>query len=116
MTLEDRIYGQALAMAGELTQPQDALLRVLSRAAKTALEARLRPGIRPEDCPEDFAAAGSLLAYAAFLESDGSPERFSAGEMTIQRGDRSGAAGCLRSQAEGIMAPYAFGGSVFLGV
>ena len=116
MTLEDRIYGQALAMAGELTQPQDALLRCLSRAAKAALLARLRPGISPEDCPEEFAAAGSLLAFAAFLESDGSPERFTAGEMTIQRGDRSGAAGCLRGQAEGIMAPYALGDVVFLGV
>lgn len=116
MTLEDRIYGQALAMAGELTQPQDALLRVLSRAAKSALEARLRPGIRAEDCPENFAAAGSLLAFAAFLESDGAPQRFTAGELTIQQGDRSGAAGCLRSQAEGIMAPYANGGAVFLGV
>ena len=115
MTLEDRIYGQALAMVGELSGHQDALLRVLSRAARTALEARLRPGIRAEDCPEEFAAAGSLLAFAAFLESDGGPERFTAGEMTVQRGDRSGAAGSLRRQAEGIMASYVTSG-VFLGV
>lgn len=115
MILEDRIYGQALAMVGELSQSQEALLRVLSRAAKTALEARLRPGIQAEDCPEAFAAAGSLLAFAAFLESDGSPERFTAGEMTIQRGNRAGAAGSLRRQAEGIMAPYADSG-VLLGV
>lgn len=116
MTLEDRIYGQALAMAGELTAPQDALLRILSRAAKTALEGRLRSGIQAEDCPEEFAAAGSLLAFAAFLESDGSPQRFTAGELTVQNGDRSGAAGCLRSQAEGIMAPYAWSGTVLMGV
>ena len=116
MTLEDRIYGQALAMVGELSGEQDALLRVLSRAARTALEARLKPGIRAQDCPEEFAAAGSLLAFAAFLESDGGPERFTAGEMTIQRGDRTGAVGGLRRQAERIMSPYLGSGGVFLGV
>ena len=116
MILEDRIYGQALAMVGEVSPTQDALLRCLSRAARKALEARLRPGIRAEDCPEDFAAAGSLLAYAAFLESDSTPQAFSAGELHVQRGDRSGPAGSLRAQAEGIMAPYIQSDCVFLGV
>ena len=95
MNLTDQIYAQALVMVGSLTAEQDALLRVLCQAAKATLAGRLRSNITPEDCRADF---------------------ISAGEMTIQRGDRSGAAGCLRSQAEGIMAPYAFGGSVFLGV
>ena len=116
MILEERIYGQALAMAGELTATQEALLRVLSRTAKASLEARLRHGVRAEDCPEEFAAAGSLLAFAALLESDGSPERFTAGEMTVHRGDRSGTAGSLRAQAEGLMAPFLRSGCVFLGV
>ena len=115
MTQEERIYGQALAMIGELSPEQDARLRILSRAARKTLESRLRPGIREEDCREEFAAAGSLLAFAAFLESDSGPERFTAGEMTVQRGDRAGAAGSLRRQAEGIIAPYALSG-VFLGV
>ena len=115
MTLEDRIYGQALAMAGELSQTQDALLRILSRTAKAALEGRLRARVREEDSQEALIAAGSLMAYAAFLESDGSPQRFTAGEVTVQQGDRSAAVGCLRAQAEGIMAPYVTSG-VFLGV
>jgi hypothetical protein len=115
MTLEDRIYGRALAMVGELTPTQDARLRCLSQAARKSLESRLRSGIRAEDCAEEFLAAGSLLAFAAFLESDSAPERFTAGEMTVQQGNRSGTAGSLRRQAESIMAPYTSSG-MFLGV
>ena len=49
-------------------------------------------------------------------ESDGSPERFTAGELTIQRGSSSAAARCLRSQAELILMPYVRDCFAFLGV
>ena len=115
MNLTDQIYAQALVMVGSLSPEQDALLRVLCQAAKATLAGRLRRGVTPEDCRADFISAGSLLALAALSESDTGPERFTAGEMTVQRGDRAGAAGSLRRQAEGIIAPYALSG-VFLGV
>lgn len=116
MSLTDQIYTQALVMVGQLTAEQDALLRVLCRVAKTTLEGRLRTGLTAEDCRADFIAAGSLFALAALSESDSGPERFTAGELTIQRGSSSAAARCLRSQAELILMPYVRDCFAFLGV
>ena len=47
MTITDQIYAQALVMVGQLSAEQDALLRVLCRAAKSTLAGRLRSGITP---------------------------------------------------------------------
>ena len=116
MTLTDQIYAQALVMVGPLAEEQDALLRVLCRVANTTLAGRLRSGVTPEDCRADFIAAGSLFALAAMSESDGSPERFSAGELTIQKGSSCAAARCLRSQAELLLMPYVRDCFAFLGV
>ena len=116
MSLTEQIYAQALVMAGKLSQEQDALLRMLCRVARTSLEGRLRSGLTPEDLRADFVAAGSLLALAALSESDSCPERFTAGELTVQRGSSSAAARCLRSQAELILVPYVRDSFTFLGV
>lgn len=116
MNLIELIYSQAVIMVGELTAEQDALLRVLCHVAKNTLAGRLRPELTPEDCQADFIAAGSLFALAALSESDSSPERFTAGELTIHKGSSSAAARCLRSQAELMMLPYVRDGFAFLGV
>lgn len=116
MTLEDQIYAQALVMAGELTQQQEELLRVLCRAARATLAGRLRENLTAEDCRADFVAAGSLYALAALSESDDGPEQFTAGDLTVRRGSRNAAAGCLRRQAELMMMPYVRDGFAFLGV
>ena len=116
MNLTDQIYAQALVMVGSLTAEQDALLRVLWQAAKATLAGRLRSNITPEDCRADFISAGSLLALAALSESDGGPERFTAGELTIQKSGGDAAARCLRSQAELILMPYVRDCFAFLGV
>ena len=114
--MTDQIYGQALLMAGELTVEQETLLQMLCRVSKVQLEGRLRPGLTAEDCRADFICAGSLLALAALSESDSCPERFTAGELTIQKGSSNAAARCLRSQAELILLPYVRDGFAFLGV
>lgn len=116
MTLDEQIYAQALMMAGELDREQDALLRILCRASRNTLEGRLRSGITSEDCRADFIAAGSLYALAALSEADDGPERFTAGELTIQRSGSAAAANCLRRQAELMMVPYIRDGFAFLGV
>ena len=116
MNLTDQIYAPALVMVGELSPEQDALLRVLCRVAKNTLAGRLRSGITPEDCRADFIAAGSLFALAALSESEGSPERFTAGELTVQNGSTCAPARCLRSQAELILMPYVRDCFAFLGV
>ena len=116
MSLAEQIYAQALVMVGALSPEQDALLRVLCRAAKATLAARLGCGITPEDCRADFVSAGSLLALAALSEGDGSPERFTAGELTVQRASGSAAPRCLRNPAELLMMPYVRDCFTFLGV
>ncbi len=116
MTLTEQIYAQALVMVGGLTAEQGELLKILCRVAETTLEGRLRPGLTPDDCRADFIAAGCLFALAALSESDGGPERFSAGELTIQKGSSSAAARCLRSQAELLLVPYVRDSFAFLGV
>ena len=116
MSLAEQIYAQALVMVGELSREVVALLRGLCRVAKNTLAGRLRSGITPEDCRADFIAAGSLFALAALSESDGSPERFTAGELTVQKGSSCAAARCLRSQAELILMPYVRDCFAFLGV
>ncbi len=116
MTLTDQIYAQALMLSGELTPQQDALLRVLCRAAKATLAARLRSSITPEDCRGDFICAGSLYALAALSESDDAPERFTAGDLTVQRSGGGAAAQCLRRQAELLLMPYVRDCFAFLGV
>ena len=114
--MTEQIYALALLMAGKLTAEQENLLQMLCRVAKAQLEGRLRPGITAEDCRSDFVSAGSLLALAALSESDGGPERFTAGDLTIQRGSQSAAAQCLRGQAELLMMPYVRDSFAFLGV
>ena len=116
MNLTDQIYAQALVMVGSLSPEQDALLRVLCQAAKATLAGRLRKGVTPADCRADFISAGSLLALAALSESDTGPERFTAGDLTIQKSGGSAAARCLRSQAELILMPYVRDCFAFLGV
>lgn len=116
MSITEQIYAQARVMVGDLTAEQDALLQVLCQAATAGIMSRLRSGIEPEDCRADFVAAGSLLALAALSEGDGSPERFTAGDLTIQRGSGCAASRCLRSQAELILMPYVRDGFSFRGV
>ena len=116
MNLAEQIYAQALRMTGPLSPQQDALLRILSRGVKAELEGRLRRGVKTGEFRTELVSAGSLLALAAFCESDQSPERFTAGELTVQRGSGKETARSLRRQAERIMAPWLAGGTVFLGV
>jgi hypothetical protein len=116
MTLEDQIYAQALVLTGDLTQQQDALLRVLCRVARNAVAGRLRSNLTPEDIQSDFISACSLTALAALSEGDSQPERITAGELTIHHGNANAAAKCLRGQAELILIPYVRDSFAFLGV
>ena len=118
MILTERIYAQALTLAGELDGRQSALLRVLCQAAKASLAGRLRSGLTPEDCMADFVTAAGLMALAALSETGdtGEVERFTAGDVTIQRKSGCAAANCLRNQAWVMMAPYLKDRFAFQGV
>ena len=107
MTLKEQVMAPALLLAGELSDQQTEILDALCCASSTALEARLRDGLTPEDCKADFIAAASLLALT---------EQITAGDFSIRRQGTDAASNCLRAQAELMIAPYLKDRFSFLGV
>ena len=117
MTLKEQVFAQAALLAGQLEREQTDLLNALCTASTAALSARLREGLRPEDCKADFVAAASLFALAALNGvKDTSPEQISAGDLTVRKGSSDAASNCLRNQAELMIAPYLKDRFSFMGV
>ena len=118
MMIAEQIYTQALLLAGELPENQKQLLQLLCRGASSSLAARLREGLKPEDCKADFIASASLFALAALNGADETKqlEVFQAGDMTLRRGKGDPASNCLRNQAQLIIAPYLQDSFSFRGV
>ena len=118
MILTEQIFAQSVLLAGQMDEKQEALLRLLCGAAENTLTARLRKGIRPQDCKADFVAAASLYALAALSEADGlnSVESFTAGDLTVHKGKSSAASACLRRQADLMISPYCGDNFSFRGV
>lgn len=118
MILTEQVFAQAQVLAGELNERQYNLLRVLCHATASALAARLREGLTPEDCKADFLAAASLFALATLSSvSDAEQmEQVDIGDMTLRRRSSDAASNCLRNQAELIIAPYLRDGFAFVGV
>ena len=118
MTLTEQTCAQAALLAGKLQPRQEQLLLLLCRSAVNSLEARLRRGVKPEDCKADFIAAASLYALAALSETDdvAQLDRIQIGDVTLQRGGRSAAASCLPTQAQMLIGPYCDDRFAFRGV
>ena len=120
MMVGQQVFQQALLLAGELDQKNQALLRLLCEAATAALASRLREGITAEGCGKDFVMAASLYALADLrsLDTEGQVEEFKAGDLTVRQGTASpeGAAVCLQKRAEELMKPYLKERFAFLGV
>lgn len=118
MTVQEKVFAQALTVAGQLEDRKLALLEVLCRSAVAALAAQLREGLRPEDCLADFTAAASLMALAALSEAgeDASVESFTAGDVSVRKERSEAGANCLRHQARVMMMPYIRDPFAFLGV
>lgn len=121
MTLKEQVYAQAALLAGQLESGQAEILNALCTASTASLAARLKEGLRPEDCKADFIAAASLFALAALnsVKDDTQLEQISAGDLTIRRSGGNGsdaASNCLRNQAELMIAPYLKDSFAFLGV
>lgn len=118
MTLVERIFAQALTLAGKLDERQTALLKVLCQGAAGELAGQLRKGLTAEDCLADFIAAASLIALAALSEAGEAEtvESFTAGDVSIRKERNSAAANCLRYQARVMMMPYIRDPFAFVGV
>lgn len=118
MTIGEQVFSQALLLAGELSQQETELLRVLCQGAVASLTARLRRGLTPEDCRADFISAACLFALASMSSVDPmtATSQIAIGDVTIRRDQTDAASHCLRSQAELIIAPYLQDRFSFLGV
>jgi len=118
MTLTEQTYAQALLLAGELTEHQQQVLQALCTGAVSILSARLRKGLKPDDCKADFIAAASLMALADLgsITDEDRLEQITAGDFTIRKGSRDAASHCLGSQAQLMVAPYLADGFSFRGV
>ena len=119
MTLKEQVYAQAALLAGQLEAEQAHMLSVLCTASTASLAARLKDGLRPEDCKADFVAAASLFALAALngVKDGATLEQISAGDLTIRKGGNTDAASnVLRNQAELMIAPYLKDRFTFVGV
>lgn len=108
MTLTEQVYAQALLMSQQAAENEGEMLKTLCRAAVVSLTDRLRPGLTPEDCKADFVAAAALYSLAALAELDDMSrlEQVTAGDITLRQSGNNAATGCLRYQAELLMAPY----------
>lgn len=109
MTLKEQVFAQALLLAGELEDNQSDILNALCTAATASLSARLREGLRPEDCKADFVAAASLFALAELntVRDGAALEQITAGDLTIRKSASADpASAVLRNQAQLVISPY----------
>lgn len=114
--MEDRIFEMAVSL-GRVDEADWEILRALCGQAAAELAGRLRAGIAAEDCAGPFALAGAWLALAGLCAGDDGPERFTAGDLTIQSRSQAARQDALRLQAEQVMRPYLRDdGFVFRGV
>lgn len=110
--MEEQIYSMVELLLGSQADRETAV-RTLCRAAETALAARLKPGLTPEDCADSFVCAAAWFVLGA-LEHGGSAAdiaSFTAGEVTVTKGSRQTLT-YLRQQAETLLGPY-FGADDF---
>jgi hypothetical protein len=118
--MKELVFAQALLLTGELEEKEQELLRVLCGAAASALELRLKEGLRLQDCEGDLVAAASLYAVAALLDAreTSGVEEFKAGDLSVKTGgtgqERAGKA--LYRQAELLAKPYLADSFAFVGV
>ena len=109
MILAEQVYAQALLLAGELEDNEGDILSALCTAATASLTARLREGLRPEDCRADFVAAASLYALAELnaVKGGAAMEQITAGDLTMRKSASADPASkVLRNQAQLVIAPY----------
>lgn len=91
-------------------------LGYLCALAEEELRGVLRPGVTAEACPAFAVGAAWLgLSYLAAARETERVKRFSAGDLSVERG--GGGSGELRRLSERAMAPYVVdGGFAFRGV
>lgn len=114
--MTDQILSLAMALM-HVDGGERELLEYLCSLAEEELRAALRPGVNAEACPAfGVGAAWLALSYLAAARETERVKRFSAGDLSVERGE-GGGSGELRRLSERAMAPYVVdGGFAFRGV
>lgn len=108
-TVSERLRETAQALA-HAEEGEREMLEMLCTAQERQLRRALRAGISAEDCAEEFACAGGMLAAAALTAARESGEELSslrAGGVTMTRKESTARIRALRENARALMAPYA---------
>ena len=121
MSLGEAVFARAVQMTDQADARQMDLLRLLCNAAASSLASRLRDGLAPEDCLEDFILAASLYALVDLdaVAENVQVEEFKAGDLTVKQGstrNREAVSRCLQNQARMLIAPYLKDRFAFTGV
>lgn len=105
---------EVAALACRIHGEPDLQLELLCPAVCEQLQARLRRGVRPEDCRASFVCAAALTAVS-MLEAvcSGGLESMDAGTLALRFGKEDGQ---LTRLARGILAPWCDDGTAFRGV
>lgn len=113
--MADQIVSLAMALM-HVDGGERELLEYLCTLAEEELRRALRPGVSAETCPAFAVGAAWLgLSYLAAARESERVKRFSAGDLSVERG--GGGSGELRLLSERAMAPYVVdGGFAFRGV
>ena len=109
--MTEQVFARAVQMTDDTEKQKLDLLRVLCGAVTASLASRLKDGLTPEDCREDFILAASLYALADFgaVSENVRVEEFKAGDLTVKHGasrNQDAVSRCLQKQAEFLIAPY----------
>lgn len=108
------IRDYASGLLGEIDNLHMTLLSSIVQAVDAEMRTRLRPGVTPEDCSDNFIVAGALLAVSTMRELDRSEiSEFTAGTMRLTMAESNSVLGSIANR---IMAPWYAEGIAFCGV
>ncbi len=106
----EEVWSLAVTL-GKVAESDQEALRSLCQVVLDGLLARLKPGIRAEDCSSALILGAAWTALGQFCmgECSEAVESFTAGSLTIRRSESmspSQRCDALTAQAEKLMAPY----------
>ena len=93
-------------MAGQVEEGEEELLSLLCQVAERELAAKLKNGVKPEDCAGAFVIASAWLALSLLCVSrqEERADSWSVGEVSVKKGaDAAQQAAVYRGQAERLM-------------
>ncbi len=103
--MEEEILALAMELGG-IKEGEEQGLLLCCRLAREELDRKRKPEILPEDCAPIFSLAAAKIGLCDWLilRQASEPERFTAGDVTVERG--KGDPSLLRRQALEQLAPY----------